>query len=378
MTTELVTIEQIESMKPKKAIEILSDYGNIIHIIEDVKSQALSHVPDVSTDKGRKDIGSVANKVSRSKTFLVTCCDNAVKEYKDKIAKVNSTKKSITEQLDEARDTVLLPRKLWQEEQDKKEEARKAEINERIGNIRKLGQYLETDGKEACSSKVEALEAMDVSTGFDEFTQEAVTEIKEAIKSLNDRIIFLVQDEQRQKQENELLEIRQKQEIEQRLNNLQMIPLNLMGKNSSEIENKISSLQDFEISEHEFKERVNEAREKVQVVISQLQVMAEQAKQLESIAPSPTKAESKPVQEVVQHSTVQPSRLDQARQVMQQAETAPVASVERAERSDEMISLSVKEYNELMRKAELVDALYAVGVENWDGYIDAMAMVSAV
>lgn len=51
---------------------------------------------------------------------------------------------------------------------------------------------------------------------------------------------------------------------------------------------------------------------------------------------------------------------------------------EYAERSDEMISLSVKEYSELMRKAELVDALYAAGVENWDGYIDAMAMVSAV
>lgn len=377
MTTELVTIEQIESMKPNKAIEILSDYGNIIHIIEDVKSQALSHVPDVSTDKGRKDIGSVANKVSRSKTFLVTCCDNAVKEYKDKIAKVNSTKKSITEQLDEARDTVLLPRKLWQEEQDKKEEARKAEINERIGNIRKLGQYLETDGKEACSSKVEALEAMDVSTGFDEFTQDAVTAIKEAIKSLNDRIIVLVQDEQRKKQESELLEIRQKQEIEQRLNNLQMIPLNLMGKNSSEIENKISSLQGFEISEHEFKERVHEAREKVQVVISQLQVMAEQAKQLESIAPAPTEAESKPAHEVVQQSTTQPSRLDQARQVMQQAETATVASVERAERSDEMISLSVKEYNELMSKANLLEALYAAGVDNWDGYSEAMAMVSA-
>ena len=90
-----------------------------------------------------------------------------------------------------------------------------------------------------------------------------------------------------------------------------------------------------------------------------------------------TKAESKPVQEVVQQSTAQPSRLDQARQVMQQAETAPVASVERAERSDEMISLSVKEYNELMRKADLLDALFAAGVDNWDGYSEAMAMVSA-
>ncbi|MCO7020931.1 YqaJ viral recombinase family protein [Vibrio paracholerae] len=88
------------------------------------------------------------------------------------------------------------------------------------------------------------------------------------------------------------------------------------------------------------------------------------------------KAKSQLTHEVVQQSTTQPSRLDQARQVMQQAETAPVAYVERAERSDEMISLSVKEYNELLRKADLLDALYAAGVDNWDGYSEAMEMIA--
>lgn len=71
------------------------------------------------------------------------------------------------------------------------------------------------------------------------------------------------------------------------------------------------------------------------------------------------------------------SRLETARQVMKQAETAPVASVQYAERPDEMISLTMKEYNELMRKADLLDALFAAGVDNWDGYSEAMAMVSA-
>ncbi|ENI4487204.1 homogentisate 1,2-dioxygenase [Vibrio fluvialis] len=88
------------------------------------------------------------------------------------------------------------------------------------------------------------------------------------------------------------------------------------------------------------------------------------------------KAESQLTHEVVQQSTTQPSRLEQARQVLQQAETAPVASIERAERSDEMISLSVKEYNELLRKADLLDALYAAGVDNWDGYSEAMEMIA--
>lgn len=89
------------------------------------------------------------------------------------------------------------------------------------------------------------------------------------------------------------------------------------------------------------------------------------------------KAESKPPQEVVQQSTTQPSRLDQARQVMQQAEMAPVTSVEYVDQPEEMISITMKEHNELMRKADLLDALYAAGVDNWDGYSEAIAMVSA-
>lgn len=71
------------------------------------------------------------------------------------------------------------------------------------------------------------------------------------------------------------------------------------------------------------------------------------------------------------------SRLEAARQVMKQAETAPVASVQYAERPDEMISLTMKEYNELMRKADLLDALFAAGVDNWDGYSEAMEMLKA-
>lgn len=90
-----------------------------------------------------------------------------------------------------------------------------------------------------------------------------------------------------------------------------------------------------------------------------------------------TKAELKPAQEAGQQSTDQPSRLEQARQLVQEVEASPVASVEKAERPDEMVSLTVKEYNELMRKSDLLDALYAAGVDNWDGYGEAMDMISA-
>ncbi|CAH0528452.1 hypothetical protein CTH30272_02137 [Allocatenococcus thiocycli] len=88
------------------------------------------------------------------------------------------------------------------------------------------------------------------------------------------------------------------------------------------------------------------------------------------------KAESKPHQEAAPQTTnKQPSRFETARQAIQQAESTPVKQPE--VQSETTITITTSEYDELMRKADLLDALYAAGVDNWDGYGEAMDMVSA-
>lgn len=78
---------------------------------------------------------------------------------------------------------------------------------------------------------------------------------------------------------------------------------------------------------------------------------------------------------VTSQSAEQSIRLDNAKQVVNEVESNPSPTIEHAERPEEMVSLTAAEYSELMRKSELLDALYAAGVDNWDGYEIAMDMI---
>ena len=45
------------------------------------------------------------------------------------------------------------------------------------------------------------------------------------------------------------------------------------------------------------------------------------------------------------------------------------------ENNDETITIGKKEYNELKRNTDILSALNAAGVDNWDGYDYAMEML---
>ena len=47
--------------------------GGTTELFERIAQEARSHVPDVTTKKGRDQIGSLAMKVSKSKTFIEKC-----------------------------------------------------------------------------------------------------------------------------------------------------------------------------------------------------------------------------------------------------------------------------------------------------------------
>lgn len=75
-----------------------------------------------------------------------------------------------------------------------------------------------------------------------------------------------------------------KQKIGDRLSKLQMIPLDLMGENTSKIGRKIKSLESYEVPEIEFDDRYQEAIAAKDTVITQLKKMFVQAEQIEAFA----------------------------------------------------------------------------------------------
>jgi hypothetical protein len=283
LKTEVVTFEQATALTGNKAVAFFSDAENVLPLIEQVKTEYLSLIPDLTTKKGRDAIGTNALNISKSRGVLEDAIDNSVSSMVTKVKKAKEVKKVVIAELNAARETVLAPRKEWKREQDKIEEARIDAIKLKIKGISDVGLFNITDTKEDLSSKIDALENIDVSSSFEEFTAQAASTINEAISSLNARILKIIEEKKTEDQRVQLAAEQKKTKIQERLSTLVQIPLGLMGKDSLLIQKKINSLEGFQITDEEFEERAEEAVNSLNQVVSQLKIMHSQAEQLEKI-----------------------------------------------------------------------------------------------
>ncbi|HGS5440705.1 TPA: lambda-exonuclease family protein [Vibrio cholerae] len=140
-----------------------------------------------------------------------------------------------------------------------------------------------------------------------------------------------------------------------------------------------ATLVKLRISEHQAAEQKKlEAQRELIRKQEEEKAQAELARKQEEARKQQEAAQPVTTQEaVVQKSPQQQSRLEQARAVLQQAETAEVMPFKPQTTVEETINIRVSEYKELTRKAEMYDALIGCGVDNWDGYSEAMEMLKA-
>lgn len=140
-----------------------------------------------------------------------------------------------------------------------------------------------------------------------------------------------------------------------------------------------ATLVKLRISEHQAAEQKKlEAQRELIRKQEEEKAQAELARKQEEARKQQEAAQPVTTQEaVVQKSPQQQSRLEQARDVLQQAETAEVMPFKPQTTVEETINIRVSEYKELTRKAEMYDALIGCGVDNWDGYSEAMEMLKA-
>lgn len=115
MNTELSKIEQ-------NPVAVFTG-GGLDAILKKIEADALAHVPELETAKGRKAIASVAYKVAQSKTFIDDHGKALVSDWKAKAKTVDATRRHAREFLDEVRDKVRQPLTDWENEQKAREEA---------------------------------------------------------------------------------------------------------------------------------------------------------------------------------------------------------------------------------------------------------------
>ena len=230
METTPATIEQALELTGSKALDYFTDPKNIHQLAIQVRDEALaiSNAFDPDTKAGRDGIGSTALKVSKSKKVIIEKLDQASEKHKKALAKINGSKKRVEDEFKKIRVEVLRPRDEWQAEQNRIESERVAEIKQRIENIRRLGDFTDSDTKEQLSDKIETLNGIDASNGFEELYWDATNAIKEQIAKLHDRIVFVAQESQRKVEQEKL-------KLERDINEIKQYPLQYIGKSSAEI-----------------------------------------------------------------------------------------------------------------------------------------------
>jgi len=133
-TTDLVVIEKAN------ALTVFKSADQIEEILAKVEREVMSFVPDVNTAKGRKEIASLAYRVSQTKSYLDGLGKDLVAELKEVPKLIDANRKTVRDRLDALRDKARQPYTDWEAEQERI----KAEEEARIA-AEKLAAQIEAD-----------------------------------------------------------------------------------------------------------------------------------------------------------------------------------------------------------------------------------------
>lgn len=127
----------LSAVETLKAVDIFAP-GNVDKLLEGIESEVRSLVFDVSTLTGRKEIASMAYKVSRSKIILDATGKDLVHEWKKQAKAVDRERKQVRDRLDALRDEVREPLTIWEEKKKAAEEKERLENEIALAHDRAL------------------------------------------------------------------------------------------------------------------------------------------------------------------------------------------------------------------------------------------------
>lgn len=199
-------VNELQILEQNVIVAAFSKAGGTNELFERIAQEVRSHVPDVTTKKGRDAIGSLAMKISKSKTLIEKCGKELVAEQKAQIKVIDDDRISIVKKFDELRNEILAPRDAW-------EQAEKDRIAKHEAAIRAVRSLYDesTANQEAHVIKgyIFDLEKLEIDSSSEEFEQEAKIAKFETLEKLRTALVS------REKYEAEQAELERLRKAEQ-------------------------------------------------------------------------------------------------------------------------------------------------------------------
>ena len=186
--------------------------GGTTELFERIAQEARSHVPDVSTKKGRDQIGSLALKISKSKTFIEKCGKELVAEQKAQIKLIDDDRIATVKKFDELRNEILAPRDAWEQA----EKDRVAKHEHHIATIRMAASLATAADSEwtafTIKEAIQTLEDKVIDSSLEEYEEQAKLAKFETLEVLRKA---LVTREKYEAEQAELERLRQAEMLRQ-------------------------------------------------------------------------------------------------------------------------------------------------------------------
>ena len=106
---------EIQVLEQNVIVQAFATQGGSLLLVDRIAEEVRKHVPDVTTKKGRDAIGSLAAKVSKSKTIAEKYAKDLVAEEKARIKLVDDDRIQFVKRMDALRDEILAPRDAWEQ-----------------------------------------------------------------------------------------------------------------------------------------------------------------------------------------------------------------------------------------------------------------------
>lgn len=194
----------VENLKP---IEVYNS-GNIDNILNKIAEDARAQKTDMSTEKGRKEIASLAYKIAQSKTFLDKMGKALGDDARKQIETLNAERKKCVEFLDKLKDEIRNPLTDW----ENKEKERVANHELEIARIIQIGTFAESNWQSLKSDfiakNIQELESID--RDWQEFKDRAANEIQKSFEKLD---IVLKNIKKYEDEQAELARLREQEQI---------------------------------------------------------------------------------------------------------------------------------------------------------------------
>jgi len=237
-------------------------------------------------DEGYKKLKEGCKFLQKTRKAIETARKAKTEEWRDMTKKVNDEGARITE-------AIVALEGPWKEAKAAIDEKEKREKEERIARLQlkidELFNFIDQakdQDSETISAIIEAVDAIDTSEDFYDLTKEAGEARQKILTKLGEMLTARIQFEDSEKRriaaEEEARKAKIKAELEQRINNLRMIPTEFFGKSSEDIKAKLDALEGYEVTEDVFPERVEEVKGVLEMVVTQLKTMHEQQQSVEA------------------------------------------------------------------------------------------------